>query len=109
MGKASVNNYEPGLSGTNTTQIGGSRFPFWDGQGLTPAGFGPILANAPFAVPSVPPSYGQGGSTQTNPDTSSALSAAGAPFSLTQSPLVWVIIAALGSLYAVHHVHWQGK
>ncbi len=98
--------YGPG----DTTQIGGSRFPFWDALGLQPAGYGPVLANAPYAVPSVPPSYGDPSmSGMMTGDDSTAANAAAAPFSLQMSPLLWTILAIVGGLFAIHHIHWKGE
>lgn len=102
-----------GDSLTNTIEIGGSRFPTWDQGGLTPQGYGPILNNATYALPSVPPTYGDvsgtGAIPQPNAGNSSALAAGTAPFSLKQSPLVWAVIGVIGGLYAIHHVAWKGE
>lgn len=98
--------YGPG----DTTQIGGSRFPFWDPEGLNPPGFGPILANAAYAVPSVPPSYGDPSMSGMVSDSQmNAAQAASAPFSLQMSPLLWTILAVAGGLFALHMVHWKGE
>lgn len=108
MGNGTVqpNVYGPG----DTTQIGGDRFSFWDTIGLNPPGFGPVLANAAYAVPSVPPSYGDPSMTgMVSAGDMQATAAAAAPFSLQASPLLWVVLAIVGGFAAIHLVHWKGE
>lgn len=96
----------------DTTQVGGSRFAFADPIGLNPPGYGPIIANSSFAVPSVPPTYGDQTATMTGTvdgEPGTAGLAAQYPFSLDKSPLLWVALALIGGLFAIHHVHWKGE
>lgn len=102
-----------GDSISDTTQIGGSRFPFWNGPaGLSPQGYGPVLQNQSYALPSVPPTYGEpsgSGSIAQTADMTSALNAGSNPLSLKQSPLLWAIVGVFGGLFAIHHIAWKGE
>jgi len=103
-----VNNYGPG----DTLQIGGDRFAFWSQGGLTPQGFGPVIANASYAVPSVPPVYGTPGADGTIQGTGGMIAAQQAqasPFSLQKSALPWAALGLVAGLFAVHKVAWKGE
>lgn len=105
--KATVSNYGPG----DTTEIGGSRFGIWDSLGVMPNTWGQITPSASYAVPSVPPNYGDptySGAPVTASETA-AVNASAQPFSMTQSPLLWAVIGLIGAFVAVHMVHWKGQ
>lgn len=108
---AAVEEYGP----AETYQVGGSRFALYDGGAINPVGYGPVIQDAPWSVQSVPPSYGTVGTGNTGSTLGQspagaaiATNAANAPFSPTQSPLVWVVVGLVGVLFYMDRVHWKG-
>lgn len=90
---------------SNTYQIGGSRFPLYDSNLMYGAyGFGGVGTPGAYATPSVPPIYQQAG--QYTPMSNTA---AQQPFSLKQSPLVFVIIGAFVAVAGLHWLHWHER
>lgn len=88
---------------SNTWQIGGSRFPLYDSNLMYGAyGYGGTTTPASYATPSVPPIYSQAG--QFTPMSNTA---AQAPFSVTKSPLVLVIVGAFIAVAGLHWLHWH--
>lgn len=88
---------------SNTWQIGGSRFPLYDAPLMYGGyGYGGVGTPTSFATPSVPPIYPQAG--QYTPMSNTA---AQAPFSLTKSPLLFVIVGLIGAVAALHWLHWH--
>lgn len=95
----------------DTWQVGGSRFALFNNYAFNPIGYGPLQEQVPYALPSVPPVYGQGtalggdsGSTQM-----AAVAANASPLSPKVSPLPWVLGGIFASVLALHWLHWHEK
>lgn len=107
-GAAAVDEY--GVA--ETYQIGGSRFALYDSGALNPIGYGPVIQNGPYAVQSIPPSYGTVGTGNAGGSSSGVAGAIGtaaanSPFSPTKSPLPLVIIGLVGVVVYMDLVHWK--
>lgn len=95
----------------DTWQVGGSRFALFNNYAFNPVGYGPLEQQVPYALPSVPPVYGQGsafggdsGGTQ-----QAAVMASNSPLSPKASPLPWVLGGIIVSVAALHWLHWHEK
>lgn len=108
-GNAAVVNY--GDQQSDTTEIGGSRFPIWMSEGISPTTWGQVSQSASYAVPSVPPNYGDPtySGAPVSDGQAAAVNATAAPFSMTQSPLLWAVIGIIGAFVAIHMVSWKGE
>jgi hypothetical protein len=95
----------------DTWQVGGSRFALFSNYAFNPIGFGPTLQQVPYALPSVPPVYGQGGpSTNDSAGTMQAAAVAGAnPLHPKWSPLPWVLGGAFVAVLGLHFLHWSDR
>lgn len=90
---------------SNTWQIGGSRFPLYDGALMSGAyGFGGVGTPGSYATPSVPPIYPQAG--QFTPMSNTA---AQAPLSPKHSPLPYVVAGAFIAILGLHFLHWRER
>jgi hypothetical protein len=95
----------------DTWQVGGSRFALFNNYAFNPVGYGPLQEQVPYALPSVPPVYGQGtalggdmGQTQ-----QAAVLASSNPLSGKFSPLPWVLGGIFVSVLALHWLHWHDR
>lgn len=95
----------------DTWQVGGSRFALFSNYAFNPVGYGPLAEQLPYALPSVPPVYGQGtalggdsGATQ-----QAAMIGAAAPLSPRWSPLPWVLGGAVVAVVGLHFLHWAER
>jgi hypothetical protein len=93
----------------DTWQVGGSRFALWNNYSFNPIGYGQQQEQVPYALPSVPPVYGQtdqsaAGGTGT---ASAAALAASAPLHPKWSPLPFVIAGAFVAVLGLHFLHWH--
>ena len=95
----------------DTWQVGGSRFALFSNYAFNPIGYGPTAEQIPYALPSVPPVYGQGSSFggDMGGQTQAAMLAAGAPLHPKYSPLPWVLGGILVAVLSLHWLHWKEK
>lgn len=96
----------------DTWQIGGSRFALLSNYAYNPIGYGPTAQGIPYALPSVPPVYGQGGGGQggamMDAGTGQAIMAATAnPFHPKWSPLPYVLGGIFAAVLLLHWLHWS--
>lgn len=110
MGKRAPDVLEYGQG--DTWQVGGSRFALFSNYAFNPIGYGPTAQGIPYALPSVPPVYGQGGGGQgggmlDNMTGQAALAAADNPLHPKWSPLPYVIGGIFAAVLTLHWLHWH--
>src|ERR1700740_1056841 len=90
----------------DTWQVGGSRFALFSNYAFNPIGYGPTAQGIPYALPSVPPVYGQGGGGQgggmDGANTSAIVAASQRPFSAKWSPLPYVLGGIFAAVLLLH-------
>ncbi len=95
----------------DTWQVGGSRFALFSNYAFNPIGYGPTAQGIPYALPSVPPVYGQGGGGQGGSNDgmmgNAVVAAASKPFSVKWSPLPYVLGGIFAAVLALHWLHWS--
>ena len=95
----------------DTWQVGGSRFALLSNYAFNPVGYGQTAEAVPFALPSIPPVYGQTGGVDPTATASmnAASAAASSPLSLKASPLPWVIGGLFVAVIGLHVLHWSER
>ncbi len=96
----------------DTWQVGGSRFALFSNYAFNPVGYGPTAEQIPYALPSVPPVYGQGATALggSGSDTLAAASmAASNPLHPKWSPLPFVLVGIFAAVLSLHWLHWKEK
>lgn len=95
----------------DTWQIGGSRFALLSNYGFNPVGYGPTAEGIPYALPSVPPVYGQGnGYGSSDAASLQAAATAGAnPLHPKWSPLPYVLVGIFAAVLGLHFLHWSER
>lgn len=95
----------------DTWQVGGSRFALFNNYAFNPVGYGPTQEQVPYALPSVPPVYGQG--TSLGGDSGATMQAAALaqqkPLSGKWSPLPWMLGGIFVAVIGLHWLHWSEK
>ncbi len=96
----------------DTWQVGGSRFALFSNYAFNPVGYGPTAEQVPYALPSVPPVYGQG-PTALGGDSGATYQAIGAassnPLHPKWSPLPWVLGGIFAAVIGLHFLHWSER
>ncbi len=94
----------------DTWQVGGSRFALFSNYAFNPVGYGPTEQQIPYALPSVPPVYGQ---TSLGGDSGATVQAATMatqkPLSGRWSPLPYVLVGIFAAVLGLHWLHWSDK
>ncbi len=95
----------------DTWQVGGSRFALFSNYAFNPVGYGPTAEQVPYALPSVPPVYGQGTSLggDSGATMQQAMIATASPLHPKFSPLPWVIGGIFVAVLALHWLHWHER
>ncbi len=95
----------------DTWQVGGSRFALFSNYAFNPIGYGPTAEQVPYALPSVPPVYGQGTALggDTGATMQSAMVAAASPLHPKWSPLPWVLGGIFAAVLGLHFLHWSER
>jgi hypothetical protein len=93
----------------DTWQVCGSRFALFSNYAFNPVGYGPTAEGIPYALPSVPPVYGQSDTMSNAPAIQSAMQASANPLHPKWSPLPWVIGGIFASVLALHWLHWHER
>ncbi len=106
MARGSSIEYTPvGSTLQNGYDLGGARvYPFSTGLAINPPSYYSNYIGTGTGLPVNPPVSALSGTTgvQTH-----AADAAAAPFSLTASPLPWVILGLFGAVAALHIIHYK--
>ncbi len=109
MGRNGVDVMEYGQG--DTWQVGGSRFALFSNYAFNPIGYGPTAQGIPYALPSVPPVYGQQGGGQGGAmgagDTQAIMAASSNPFHPKWSPLPYVLGGIFAAVLLLHWLHWS--
>lgn len=90
--------YTTGLN-TSSAIINSQLVPQTKTQWYTPFAVGPVIQGVPASPPQSPPGYSSG-------DTGGSRVNASNPWSLTQSPVPWLIGMFLAGYILLRYVHW---
>lgn len=93
-----------------TTEIGGSRFATWGKSAFNPAGMVGSTTVTGLATLSVPPTYNtMSAAGPLGMGSSASANAAANPFSPKDSPLPWVILFLILSVWGVKRLYFDDK
>lgn len=111
MAKAAPQQYQVTQGYIDTVGIGGDRFGFLPTSSFNPQAFVGSSNPVPLALLSVPPTYQQLGTVAASyPTGATTMSMMAAhPWHPKWSPNVWVILALIFSVWAIHTLYYKEK